>query len=89
MPYMRMVSGIIPIKFLLVPGLVWAMCETIFSDPAITKTIVILAATPTAINAVVSTALYELKKDVAIASFIGTTILFGVAVCPILFWLFA
>jgi predicted permease len=89
MPYMRMVSGIIPIKFLLVPGFVWAMCEAIFSDPAITKTMVILAATPTAINAVVSTALYELKKDVAIASFIGTTILFGVAVCPILFWLFA
>lgn len=88
-PYMRMVSGIIPIKFVLVPGLVWAMCEAIFSDPAITKTMVILAATPTAINAVLASALFELRKDLAIASFIGTSILFGIVVCPILFWLFA
>ncbi len=87
-PYMRMVSGIIPIKFILVPGIVWGLCELIFTNPAITTTMVILAATPTAINAVLSTALYELKKDVAIASFICTSVLFGLVVCPVLFWLF-
>jgi len=87
LPYMRLVSSLIPIKFLLAPAVIWAVCEVVFNDPLITRTLVILAATPTAINAVLSSALYGLKKDVAIASFIGTSVLFCLIVGPALFLL--
>jgi hypothetical protein len=87
LPYMRLVSSLIPVKFLLAPAVIWAICEVVFNDPLITKTLVILAATPTAINAVLSSALYGLKKDVAIASFISTSVLFCFIVGPALFLL--
>jgi hypothetical protein len=84
---MRRVAGIIPIKFVILPALVWGLCEMIFQDQTITKTMVILAATPTAISAVITAALFDLKKDVAIASFIGTSVLFCLIVGPALFLL--
>ena len=45
----------------------------------------ILAATPTAINAVVAARLYHLAVDLTVAAFLVTTLLFLIAVYPALF----
>lgn len=87
--FMRQVTGIIPLKFVFVPAVTWAVSELLVSDPTIIRTMVILAATPTAINAVVSCALYRLETDLTMASFIGTTILFAAVLCPVFFVLWA
>ncbi len=51
------------------------------------NTFVILATTPTAINAVLASKLYQLRTDLAVCSFILTTFLYLVVVFPLLFFL--
>jgi len=59
----------------------------VFQDPVLLNTFVILATTPTAINAVLASKLYQLRTDLAVCSFILTTFLYLVVVFPLLFFL--
>ena len=77
-----------PLKFALMPALMWLLCGALFSDPTVTATLVILSCCPTAINSVLSCELFGLRTDVAEASFVVTTALFAVVVCPVLFMVY-
>ena len=81
-------AWLVPLKFLLMPVFVWAFCAAFVSDPVMTATLIILSACPTAINSVMTCALYELKTNIAVSSFMLTTALFAVVMCPIFFVLF-
>lgn len=87
--FMRKAMLIIPLKFVFVPLLTWAVSSLLFSDPTIIRTMVIVASTPTAINAVLSCALYGLENNLTLASFIGTTLIFAIVLCPLFFLLWA
>ena len=73
------------LKFVVMPAIIWALSALMFSDPVVIATLVILASCPCAINAVLSCELFGLKTDVAEASFIITTVLFALVVCPVFF----
>lgn len=83
------VLPIIPIKFVLVPLFIWGLGQLFISSPDITASLVILSSCPTAINAVLTSALFGLRNDVTMAAFVSTTLIFAAVVCPILFFLFA
>ena len=86
---MKKVLVIIPIKFVVVPVFIWLIGLVFISSPEMTASLVIMSSCPTAINAVLTSALYGLKTDITMSSFVSTTILFAAVVCPALFILFA
>lgn len=79
---------LIPLKFIVMPAIIWLFCFFVFSDKTITATLVIQSACPVAINTVFCCALYGLKTDTAMAAFVSTTIVFLAVLCPIFFWLY-
>ena len=82
------VLKLIPLKFIVMPAIIWLFCFFVFSDKTITATLVIQSACPVAINTVFCCALYGLKTDTAMAAFVSTTIVFLAVLCPIFFWLY-
>jgi hypothetical protein len=82
--FFRMVLITVPVKFVLTPLFVWVLGLLFIPDPIQRATLVIIAATPTAINSVITSELYGLNTNVAIASFCVTTVIFLLVVCPIL-----
>ncbi len=80
------VLKIVPVKFLILPAFIWAVCALLFNDSTITATLVIQAMCPVGINTIFCCALYGLKTDTAMAAFMLTSILFLVFLCPVLFW---
>ncbi len=86
---MRKTVIILPMKFIVVPALMWAFCAATVNDPVMLSAIVISSAAPTAINAVLATALYGLKTDIAVSSLMTSTLVFAVLVCPILVTFFS
>ncbi len=75
------------IKFVLTPLLVYGLTLLLIESPGMRGTLLILAATPTAINAVVTARLYNLAVDLTVAAFLVTTVLFLLLVYPTLFLL--
>jgi len=75
------------IKFIVAPVLIFGLSRLLIESPTMRGTLLILAATPTAINAVVTARLYNLAIDLTVAAFIVTTLLFLVLVYPALFLL--
>ncbi len=75
------------IKFVVTPLLLYGLSHLLVESPEMRGTLLILAATPTAINAVVTARLYNLAVDLTVAAFLVTTILFLVLVYPALFLL--
>ena len=86
--YLHYVWDLCAIRFLAVPAFIFCSSRLIFTDPVLLDTFLILSATPTAINAVLASKLYQLRTDLAICSFILTTALYLLVVFPLLFfWL--
>ena len=79
---------IIPVKFIAVPAFIWLFSRACLASPALTASLVIMSACPTAITAVFTCALYGLRTEIAMASFASTMSVFLMIVCPALFLLF-
>lgn len=87
--YYGRIWDLLPIKFIFTPLAVYFMATYLFEDPILLGTMVVLAVTPTAINAVVTARLFRLDVDLTIAAFILTTVVYLCVVFPTLFFLLA
>jgi len=84
--YYSSTFDLVPLKFIVVPLLSYVIAKNVFADPILVNTIMILASTPTAINAVITARIHNLNVHIATASFIVTTVLFLLVVFPIIFF---
>ena len=73
------------LKFAATPLLLYGVSGLFVESPVMRGSLLILAATPTAINAVVAARLYHLAVDLTVAAFLVTTLLFLLIVYPVLF----
>ena len=85
--YLRYTIDLCAIRFFLVPAFIFFSSRLVFRDPVLLNTFIILASTPTAINAVLASKLYQLRTDLAVCSFILTTAIYLLVVFPLLFYL--
>lgn len=73
------------LKFAATPLLLYGLACLFVESPEMRGSLLILAATPTAVNAVVAARLYHLSVDLTVAAFLVTTLLFLLFVYPALF----
>ena len=85
--YYCKILGMLPLKFLVVPALIYGLARLHFTSQELLGTILLDAAAPVAINAVVTSTLFQLDVDLTVASFILTTASYIVLVVP-LFYLY-
>ena len=85
--YYGRIADLVPIKFIATPFLAYLLARILFNDPIVSGTVLLSAATPTGINAIVLARLYDLNLYMADAAFILTTGIFLAAVYPLLFLL--
>ncbi|WP_110955518.1 AEC family transporter [Anaerosinus massiliensis] len=83
--YYLSIWKLLPIKFIATPFITYFMIRFLFTDQVLIGTIMVLAVTPTAINAVVTAKLFKLNVDLSIAAFILTTAIYLLFVFPGLF----
>lgn len=84
--YYSSTFDLVPIKFIMTPLFSYIIAKMVFTDSIVINTIVILASTPTAINAVITAKIHNLNIHIATASFVVTTVLFLLVIYPILFF---
>lgn len=77
------------IKFIAAPAVVYGLSHLVIKSPDMLGSLLVLAATPTAINAVVTARLYNLSIDLDVAAFIVTAVMFLIVVYPLLFFILA
>lgn len=85
--YYRKILDLLPIKFIVNPVLAYILAKMLIHDQTVIDTILILSATPTAINAVITAKLHSLNVNVAMAAFVVTTTVFLLVVFPALAFL--
>lgn len=78
--------AVFPVKFLLLPAVLYGLSRCFIEDPAILVCVTLAAAAPTAIFAVAAVQLYQLNVDLAEASFVTTTIVFLFLIYPAIYW---
>ncbi len=83
--YYKRVLSMLPLRFLLVPGIIYCVAKLFFSDQVLLGTILVAAAAPVAINAVITATLYQLNLDLPVAAFIVTTASYVVIAVPALY----
>ena len=81
----REIKDISLIKFVVTPIITYGLARLVIQDGKMLNTILVLSCTPTAVNAVITSRIYNLNIHIAVAAFILTTILFLVIVYPTLF----
>ncbi len=81
----REIKDISLIKFVVTPIITYGLARLVIQDGKMLNTILVLSCTPTAVNAVITSRIYNLNIHIAVAAFILTTILFLVIVYPALF----
>lgn len=77
---------IFPVKFILLPAVLYGLTSLFVSDPAMITCVVLSAGAPTAIFAVASAQLYRLNVDMAESSFVTTTLVFLFILYPLVYW---
>ena len=85
--YAHRVRSLTALRFLITPVLFGVLIYLFVDDPVTQGTLVICSFCPTAINAVLTSRLYHLTTDLAVASFVITTGLFLPILFPALFFL--
>jgi predicted permease len=78
----RKILDLIPIKFVITPLLTYFLARQVISDDKVINTLLIMASTPTAINAVVIAKLHNLNVNIAMAAFVLTTTVYLLVVFP-------
>jgi hypothetical protein len=87
--YWKSIWDIIGIKFILTPALLYLPARLLIRNDAILYAFLVLAASPTAINAVVTAKLNKLNVHVAMAAFILSTAVYVLVIFPALLILHA
>lgn len=88
--YYWRILDLIPIKFVVTPLVGYLLARLVITDEKVINTLLILASTPTAINAVVTAKLHNLNVNIAMAAFVLTTAVHLLVVFPaIFFWIFS
>lgn len=77
---------IFPVKFILLPAVLYGLTSLFVSDPAMMTCVVLSAGAPTAIFAVAAAQLYGLNVDLAESSFVTTTLAFLFVLYPLVYW---
>jgi len=86
--YFRKIAILIPIKFVINPGIAFILTGLLISDRQVIQTILIMSFTPTAINAVITAKLHGLNLNIAMAAFVLTTTIFILLIFPALvYWM--
>lgn len=86
--YLRQAAGLLPIRFLLVPLLLYGASSLVVTDPVILGTIFLAASAPVAINAVITAQLFHLNVDLAVAAFLETTLFYVAVLFPLAYSFF-
>ncbi|BEU86797.1 hypothetical protein TAMA11512_02610 [Selenomonas sp. TAMA-11512] len=84
-PYLVRTLDLIPLHFVIIPIIFYVPSLFLFDDPVIQGVILLEAAAPTAINAVVTSRLFRLTVDLSVASFLSTTVIYILVFFPVLF----
>ena len=84
--YYRKVTSMLWLRFVIVPGLFYMLFKLLFTSQVLLGSMLLLAATPAAINSVITAQLYKLNVDITIASFLLTTVVFVLLVFPLFFF---
>lgn len=74
--YCTVTLDLIPIKLLLTPAILYVVSTWFFTDPVLLGTLIIMMGSPCAINALITTRLYNLNVNLSMAPFITTTLLY-------------
>lgn len=77
---------IFPVKFILLPAILYGLTILFVKDPAMITCVVLSASAPTAIFAVAASQLYGLNVDMAESSFVTTTLAFLFVLYPLVYW---
>nr|WP_308611694.1 hypothetical protein [uncultured Dialister sp.] len=77
---------IFPVKFILLPAILYGLTTLFVTDPAMMTCVVLSAGAPTAIFAVAAAQLYGLNVDLAESSFVTTTLAFLFVLYPLVYW---
>ncbi|WP_299141846.1 AEC family transporter [uncultured Dialister sp.] len=77
---------IFPVKFILLPAILYGLTILFVKDPAMITCVVLSAGAPTAIFAVAASQLYGLNVDMAESSFVTTTLTFLFVLYPLVYW---
>ena len=77
--------SLIPMHFLFMPILIYIPAHILFDDSMIVNTLLLAAAAPSAINAVLAARINKLNVDFTIASFLLTTVIFLLIIFPAFF----
>lgn len=85
--YVKKTLNLIPIKMILTPLVSYFIALFFTSDPVLLGTIVIVMATPCAVNALITTRLYNLNVNLVMAPFITTQILYILVLYPLFYLL--
>lgn len=83
--YCRATLNLIPIKMFLTPIVSYVLALAFTSDPILLGTLIIIMASPCAINALITERLYNLNVNLAMAPFITTTLLYIFILYPIFY----
>ncbi len=83
--YIKNTADLVPLRFLLTPLIFFELCRLLFDDPVLIGSLLLIAAAPTAINAVLTARLYKLNVDLTVASFLVTTVLYLLLFYPLFF----
>lgn len=77
---------IFPVKFILLPAILYGLTILFVKDPVMITCVVLSAGAPTAIFAVAASQLYGLNVDMAESSFVTTTLAFLFVLYPLVYW---
>lgn len=83
-PYWRDMIDLLAIKFILTPLAMYPICLAAGLSGHVLDTLIILAASPTAIQAVIAGRINKLNVHLTMAAFVLTTVVYMVAVLPVL-----
>lgn len=84
-PYYHKLWDMVLIKQIVTPLLLYMIGVLLFDDKELRAILLILCSSPTAINAVIVSKLYNLNVDLTMASFIMTTLLYILVFYPLLY----
>lgn len=84
--FLRKTADIAIVKFIVLPLIAYFVVTRLFDDPVLIGSMIIAFSAPTAINAVLACSIYKLNVNIAISSFISTTIIFLLIIFPLYFF---
>lgn len=84
-PWYRRALSLVPLHFVMLPLAIYFPARILFDEPMVINILLLAAAAPSAINAVLAARINRLNVDFTIASFLMTTAIFLLVLFPLFF----